>query len=530
MDRMSRTWTGRPQGTEVTLQRPGFVRLLAGGRGHLVALGILLLLGLSIRFYDLTDAPLDFHETRQLGSAVVARGMYYQMLPGAPADRRDLAQQLWRAIPVYEPRFLERLVALTYLAVGDEYLWIARIYSALFWVLAAIGVYALARSATTSMGGLVAAGFYLISPYAIIASRSFQPDPLMTALVVFSLLAIYRWSENPSMRRAIVAGAVCGAAVLAKAVAAFPLLGALAATGWSARGFKRGLRDPQLWSMTVVAMLPSLVYYLILAGPGSAGLFSFWVLRLRDLLSEPYFYVRWVQQMEYVVGFGWLVGGLLGALLLGRVATPLLVGALGGYLIYGLALPFQIMTHDYYHLMLVPLVALGLGGLSRVALLQLAGEARLWRLAALGVAVFTVGYSLWEARVTLAADDYRLEAAGWRRLGEAMPRDGAMVALTHAYGSRLQYYAWINVGFWPGTADIELAAYAGGGEFDFEQEFATRTHGARYFLITNFAEFDRQPELKEHLYAKYAVYAEGEGFLIFDLRQAADLERIQSDG
>ena len=31
-------------------------------------------LGLAIRLYDLTDAPLDFHPTRQLHSAVMSRG------------------------------------------------------------------------------------------------------------------------------------------------------------------------------------------------------------------------------------------------------------------------------------------------------------------------------------------------------------------------------------------------------------------------------------------------------------------------
>ena len=37
-------------------------------------------LGITVRFYDLTDAPLDFHPTRQLHSALIARGMYYENL------------------------------------------------------------------------------------------------------------------------------------------------------------------------------------------------------------------------------------------------------------------------------------------------------------------------------------------------------------------------------------------------------------------------------------------------------------------
>ena len=42
----------------------------------LLVIGILLL-GLGLRLYDLTDQPIDFHSTRQLRNAVVARAIYY---------------------------------------------------------------------------------------------------------------------------------------------------------------------------------------------------------------------------------------------------------------------------------------------------------------------------------------------------------------------------------------------------------------------------------------------------------------------
>jgi hypothetical protein len=39
-----------------------------------------------------------------------------------------------------------------------------------------------------------------------------------------------------------------------------------------------------------------------------------------------------------------------------------------------------------------------------------------------------------------------------------------------------------------------------------------------YFLVTDFEEFNRQPQLKERLFTFYPVYAEGDGYLIFDLK------------
>ena len=39
-----------------------------------------------------------------------------------------------------------------------------------------------------------------------------------------------------------------------------------------------------------------------------------------------------------------------------------------------------------------------------------------------------------------------------------------------------------------------------------------------YFLVTDFEEFNRQPELKERLFSSYPLYSEGDGYLIFDLK------------
>ena len=39
-----------------------------------------------------------------------------------------------------------------------------------------------------------------------------------------------------------------------------------------------------------------------------------------------------------------------------------------------------------------------------------------------------------------------------------------------------------------------------------------------YFLVTDFDEFNRQPELKERLVNTYPVSFQGDGYLIFDLQ------------
>jgi hypothetical protein len=87
-----------------------------------ITLGLIFIMGLGIRLYDLTDPPLDFHSTRQLWSAIIARGMYYQGLDGVSAWQRDLAVEAWKSMPAIEPTIFESIVALTYRIVGQEFI------------------------------------------------------------------------------------------------------------------------------------------------------------------------------------------------------------------------------------------------------------------------------------------------------------------------------------------------------------------------------------------------------------------------
>ncbi|HMN62782.1 MAG TPA: hypothetical protein PJ988_20615, partial [Anaerolinea sp.] len=107
--------------------------------------GLLVLLGLAVRLYDLTDPPLDFHPTRQLHSLIMARGMYYQDAPGIPGWQRERAVQQWRAEGVIEPPILENLAALVYRLAGREVPETGRVFSILFWTIGGLGMYALGR-------------------------------------------------------------------------------------------------------------------------------------------------------------------------------------------------------------------------------------------------------------------------------------------------------------------------------------------------------------------------------------------------
>jgi hypothetical protein len=487
-----------------------------------LALLLIFALGLGLRLYDLTDQPLDFHPTRQLRAAIITRGMYYEMQPNADPALRETAISIASTMEAYEPPLFERLVAATYLLTGGEHLWIARLYSILFWLIGGGALYALARRLTSFPSALASLAFYLALPFAVVASRSFQPDPMMVMWMMLAAYFIYAWneSEGRSWKWAILAGISSGMAILLKASTVYPVALMLLAGVFTLKDWKRFFRLPQVWALGAVAVAIPAVYYLGM-GSRSASFASFWIFSLSGLLLDHKFYNQWLGMIRGLMDLGFFFAAILGALLLPRRGRWLSLALWGGYLLVGLTLPFQIYTHDYYSIILVPVVALGLAGACEAVVSSMQRQPRTWQFAAALLMVAVVGYYAWVSRSVLYVQNYRNEPIPWQKMAKELPDDGAIIALTHDYGNRLKYYGWRTVNaLWASGADMELAEAAGGEKYtDFETYFTEQTRGMSYFLVTLFSDLEGQPELKDRLYS-YPIAAQGDGFILFDLRQS----------
>ena len=96
------------------------MKSISQARPWLVLCVILLALGGLLRLIDITDPPLDFQPSRQLRNSLVARDIYYSLLPSATTEQRELASSFARSVGQYEPPVIESIVALTYLITGGE--------------------------------------------------------------------------------------------------------------------------------------------------------------------------------------------------------------------------------------------------------------------------------------------------------------------------------------------------------------------------------------------------------------------------
>jgi 4-amino-4-deoxy-L-arabinose transferase-like glycosyltransferase len=477
----------------------------------------LLLVGFAVRMVDLTDAPLDFHPTRQLYDAIFTHKLYEQLRTQDSSTGQVTALEALSEDGNYEPIILQFLVAVSYLLAGGEYLWISRIWTSALWVLGGIPLFLLAKRFFSRPASLFALAFYLFQPFAITASRSFQPDPFMVALILWGAWALVKWGEEQRWKNAIIAGLLCGLALLVKLPAVFALFGMAVAVVLGELGVKRFWRQPQVWAIAVLAALPPAIYYLFDRGSGSSNYFAYWTLPLLKLFLQPSFYGDWLQMINSILNLVVFFLALAGVMLARSRAQRLLIGFWCGYVAHALVFPYQTITHDYYHLQIIPLVALSLAPLVEL-IFERAKQVTGWQRWALGaIVLIAAAYPVWlNIRVTQVYD-YRPEAAGWKKIGEALPTDGEIIGLVHDYGHPLEYFGGVRVSLWPAQIDLNLAELRNSQSgSSFKDLFAQRTAGYRYFLVTLMSDLEAQPELKSWLNEHYSVQS-GDGYLLYDL-------------
>ena len=265
--------------------------------------------------------------------------------------------------------------------------------------------------------------------------------------------------------------------------------------------------------MAGLMIVPGLGYY-VLGHPGrSTEYFFSWTVDLIKLILSPHFYAQWLGFVGSLFGLIILFLSLAGTLLAPPRARWLLISLWLGYLLYGLTLPFQMFTHSYYHIQLIPVVALGLASMIEISIVPVSGMPRAWKAALIVVALIFVGYQAWAARSVLVAQDFSQDPAAWETIGKAIPANAEVIGLTQDYGYDLMVWGWRRVTLWPLATDLSSVK---NDDRDLSARFNDLTQGQDYFLVTAFAQLDRQPNLKKILNG-YTIATQGDGYILYDL-------------
>jgi len=488
-------------------------------KATLIAVLLIFIAGIGVRLFQLSDPPLEFHAARQLRSMFIARGMFYQSRPDLPQWQHDIAISQERAQGLIEPQLMERLSAWGYQLVGNADLRIPRLLAIFFWSLGGLGLFLLTRDLTDANGGIVALAFFMALSYPVMASRSFMPEPLLICAILWAWWGMLRWRQNQTWKRAIVAGLLAGFAIYVKSTAVFFIAGAWIGLLLGGMGLRKTLTSRQVWVMALFTILPYALYsvYGFVLTRQMAGQFS---LRFfPEMWSVPRNYFSWLSMIDSTIGKVWLLLAVAGFLLLkDGFARGLFLGGLVGYGLYGMAFMYYTLTHDYYVLPLVPMVAVGVGSASAIVLSRLPLKHTWGALVTGGLVIVPMMLGLWIASTQIRARDFAADVKLAEQAGALFQPGDKVVSIAPYSSGTLQYWGWLNTTNWFSSADFALRKQAG-LSYDIKELFDETVSGMDYFFVMNFDELDAQPELKAILNNGYKVVGQTSDYILYDLHQ-----------
>lgn len=483
-----------------------------------IVLVVLLMSGFLVRMIDLTDEPLEFHPLRQLRAAIIARNFFLKAHPEANAEFNIFLddQEMFDFVTRREPPITEALVAGVYLMVGRETLWVSRIITSLFWIIGGLGVFQLVRHLATDDSALISLGVYLFLPFGILGSRSFQPEALFIASMVWALVLFHRWIEDPVWKWAILCGLLSGFSILVKPTALFILLPVYLFLVLNQDGWRKSIGNLQIWVLAGLSGVSAFVYYFLIY-PSAGGFLNHWWIDIARLIPTRRFFLGWGNIVLEVIPFPVLILAFVSIVLSKGKQQLLLLGLWVGYGLLAISVPHYISTHSYYSLVLVPITAISLGNVAAIIAkagngLHGSGKALL-----VMIAVAAMAYPVWEVTGMLLAEDFRGEAVKWQKIATALPEEAEVIGLSENYGKNLAYYGNRKITWWPTKSELALqTAHGQVDALNFDVFFDDMTGLYDFFLVDDFQQYQAQLDLVERL-SEFPVYDMQDEFVIYNL-------------
>jgi len=489
-----------------------------------------------LRMVDSDSPARDFWTMRQYSSAMIARQLYYDMLPSVPEWKQEVLQggRRWHA----EPPIMEYLASRIFRLQGRESFWPFRLITASGWVLGGWFLFLILRRLLGAPGALAGLAFFLFVPFGITTSVALHADPLMIMGLLASTWAILRYCDHLTGRHLVFAGLLSGVGLVFKPGPVVFLMGTtfglclLAVTGWNRKIIGRSV------IFAILTVLPSFLVNLwaVQRGLYQPGyqLSTYWS---PHLLGTLYFWRGWLGRVIDVLtvpGLLLAVAGVFGVRT--RLAWAVLAGWGGGYLLQSLLCSYTTPSHDYWHMHVIPMAALCIGALVAAVFKQVGtqrfGAWGLWGTLLVAMVASGVVFRLRDIqhakRRGHSAEYIRMADA----IGQATNHSANTILLDYDYSAALKYFAWIDGKPWPWTGQMVSEQALGNDtgmsgelvwhtlELDaherYERFYADRQ--PEYFVICRLmGELDLQPGLRS-LLADCPLVVQTPRYAVYDLR------------
>jgi 4-amino-4-deoxy-L-arabinose transferase-like glycosyltransferase len=217
---------------------------------------IVLIIGLGLRLYGITNPLLDAHAWRQADTASMAANfLEHGFIPLIPQLNYDGPP----------PNYVELEFPISSLLIGivwkitGQLDWLARCVEVAFSGASMLLIYLLGKELYDRTSGIIAISFFALNPMAIYFGRTVMPESSMICFMTAAVLFIVRWHKQQKSVWLVSSALMFALAVLAKlpalliGVPLFALL--LDKYGW------RILRAKPAWIFVIIGLLPPLIYY-----------------------------------------------------------------------------------------------------------------------------------------------------------------------------------------------------------------------------------------------------------------------------
>ncbi|MEL6106244.1 MAG: glycosyltransferase family 39 protein [Planctomycetota bacterium] len=423
--------------------------------------------------------PSMFHTMRQYTSTLRARDIYL----AAKTDEnltdaeRAYVSQVAKEL-VYEPPVSEFVVAMWYRMTGTEAPWISTYLATMFWSAGALLLFDIVtRLGWTGVPRLAAVGFFMTSPLGIIVCRTFQPEPLMLMGFLLGLWLVLRFGYPDSWKHAACLGMLCGIFLLAKpGFMLFPLCAAVTGLGVSKSGWRGVLTDPGWYLFGVLCALPSLLWIQVICAHQQSTSF------MPGLLAELGLWQRWVSFLQAYYGITLVSFVALGVALGTDTHQRLVcVGMFVGYLFFVIATNYRSMTHSYYSVALLPVIAIAVAPLMEI-LFRDRNRSLRSIFGVIVVACWCISLSM-QARAESQTHYTPLSQSDYDKIAKTVGVGGKVVAITDDYSRALKFHSYLDARNWPSSADISLDVAAGRQVPTMEERLREfRRWGATHFV------------------------------------------------
>ena len=486
---------------------------------------LILSIGLLLRLYKLDIPLLEFYPTRQVQTAEITRNLYNRGF-------NILKPEVGYFGPEYVPFLFEFplynfVVASIYLLTGPIEI-VGRLVSIAGWAIAAIFLYKFTLFLVNKTAALASVFFYTFSPLSILISRSFQPDQWMLTCSLGAIFFMLRWKQDMKILDFYISAIFLSLSMLLKI---HPAVFTLFPLGYLLLNSRSRLHIFPKVAYAAVVILPSALWFLYstsfrnITDSSRAG-FSLANWFGLEIFLNPKYYSN-IFGFEYnlvLLPLG-LILFLIGLTIRVNKRQFFLYFWLGSIILYFLLFNKLMMTHEYYHLPILPIASVFMG-IAFKKIYTTFGQTIIrkeWLIVALSVLVLILMLppTLSRAYKPIERFKYVVEA------GEAVQRlttSGEPIIGSMDAGPSLVYYSDRNGwGFEVNRINNanELAFY---GVKDarikdpLEELEDLRQKGAVIFASANKNQFYTNQDFKNYMYSHYEILEETENYIIFSLR------------